>query len=171
MVGHRGYMQCSSSSSNRGEDTLAKALVVYYSLHGNTEKVAKALVAGLESGGCDASSASVDSVNLDSLGDTDLLCVGTPVHAWNAARPAKEFLGRLKGVEGLDGKKAFAFDTKFRSRFSGSAGGKVEKKLKGLGLEIVMPAKSAIVLGTEGPLEEGAEDTFRQIGAELAGVL
>jgi flavodoxin len=147
---------------------LAKALVVYYSKFGNTEKIAKAVAAGLQSGGMDADTAKVDTVNLDELSEIDLLCVGTPVHAWNVSKPAKEFLERLKGLEGLSGKKAFAFDTKFKSRLAGSAGGKVEKKLKEMGFVVAKPASSAIVLGQEGPLEEGAEETFRQIGLELA---
>ena len=150
---------------------LARALVVYYSKFGNTEKIAKALAAGLQSGGIDTDTAKVSDVKYDELEEIDLLCVGTPVHAWSISKPAKEFLERLKGLEGLSGKKAFAFDTKFKSRMAGSAGGKVEKKLKSLGFTIAKSAESAIVLGQEGPLEEGAEDAFRQIGAELAGMM
>jgi flavodoxin len=136
---------------------MTKALVVYYSLYGNTEKVANALAAGLQSGGCDVETAKVDAVKFDSLSKIDLLCVGTPVHAFNISKPAKEFLERLRSQEGLSGKKAFAFDTK--------------KKLKQLGFEIAKPAKSAVVKGREGPLEAGAEETFKQIGAELARMM
>jgi flavodoxin len=150
---------------------LAKGLVVYYSRFGNTEKIAKAVAAGLQSGGMDADIAAVDEFNLDDIVGIDLLCVGTPVHAWNISKPAKEFLERLKGLDGLSGKMAFAFDTKYKSRMAGSAGGKVEKKLKSLGFTIAKSAESAIVLGQEGPLEEGAEEAFRQIGAELAGMM
>jgi hypothetical protein len=74
-------------------------------------------------------------------------------------------------VEGLSGKKTFAFDTKMKSRLAGSAGGKIERKLKDLGLTIAKPSESAIVKGREGPLEESAEETFKQIGAELARML
>lgn len=150
---------------------LARALVVYYSKFGNTEKIAKALAVGLQSGGIDTDIAKVSEVKYDELEKIDLLCVGTPVHAWNISKPAKDFLERLKGFEGLSGKKAFAFDTKFKSRLAGSAGGKIEKKLKGLGFAIAESARSAIVLGNEGPLEEGAEGTFRQIGEELANTM
>ena len=150
---------------------MAKGLVVYYSRFGNTEKIAKAVAAGLQSGGMDADIAAVDEFNLDDIVGIDLLCVGTPVHAWNISKPAKEFLERLKGLDGLSGKMAFAFDTKYKSRMAGSAGGKVEKKLKSLGFTIAKSAESAIVLGQEGPLEEGAEEAFRQIGAELAGMM
>jgi len=149
---------------------VVKALVVYDSVYGNTEKVAKALSAGLESGGVDVDIVKVDAVKFDKLGDIDLLCVGSPVHGWNASKPVKELLERLKSVEGLSGKKAFAFDTKMKSGLAGSARGKIERKLKDLGLTIAKPSKSAIVKGREGPLEESAE-AFKQIGAELAKTL
>jgi flavorubredoxin len=147
---------------------VVKALVVYDSVYGNTEKVAKALATGLESNGVDVELVKVDAVKFDELGEVDLLCVGGPVHAWSASKPVKEFLERLKSVEGLSGNKAFAFDTKLKSRLAGSAGGKIERKLKNLGLTIAKPSESAIVKGKEGPLEESAEGTFKQIGAELA---
>jgi flavorubredoxin len=147
---------------------VVRALVVYDSVYGNTEKVAKALAAGLESGGVDADVVKVDTVKFDELGDIDLLCVGSPVHGWNVSKPVKEFLERVKHVKGLTGKKGFAFDTKMKSRLAGSAGGKIERKLKDIGLTIAKPSESAIVKGAEGPLEESAEGTFKQIGAELA---
>jgi flavorubredoxin len=150
---------------------VVKALVVYDSMYGNTEKVAEALAVGLESGGVDVHVVKVDGVKFDEIGDVDLLCVGSPVHGWSASKPVKEFLGCLKSVEGLSGKKAFAFDTKMKSRLAGSAGGKIERKLEDLGLIIAKPSESAIVKGREGPLEESAEWTFKQIGAELAKIL
>jgi flavodoxin len=150
---------------------MTKALIVYHSLFGNTEKVANALATGLQSGGCDAETVKVDAVNFSSLSDVDLLCVGTPVHAFNISKPVKEFLEQLMNQKDLSGKKAFAFDTKMKSRLAGTAGGKIEKKLKELGIEIIKPAKSAVVKGREGPLEEGAEETFRQIGVELAKMM
>jgi flavodoxin len=150
---------------------MVKALVVYDSLYGNTEKVARALAAGLESGGVDVDVVKVNAVKFDELGEIDLLCVGSPVHGWNASKHVKEFLERLKSVKGLSGKKAFAFDTKMKSRLAGSAGGKIERKLKDLGLIIAKSSESAIVKGREGPLEESAEGTFKQIGAELAKML
>ena len=75
---------------------MVKALVVYDSVFGNTEKVAKALAAGLESGGVDVNVVRVDAVRFDELGGVDLLCVGSPVQGWNASKPAQEFLERLK---------------------------------------------------------------------------
>jgi flavodoxin len=150
---------------------MMKALVVYYSVYGNTEKIAKALAAGLESSGVDVDVVKVDAVKLDESVSVDLLCVGSPVHAWGASKPVKEFLERLKKAKDLSGKKAFAFDTKMKSRLAGGAAGKIEKKLQDMGLTIVKPNASAIVKAREGPLEETAEETFKQIGMELAKML
>jgi len=146
-------------------------MVVYYSMFGNTEKVAKALAAGLQNGGVDVDVVKVADVNYDEMGKVDLLGVGSPVHGWNPSKPVNEFLAQLKSVEGLSGKKAFAFDTKMKSRLSGSAGGKIERKLKDIGLTIVRQSESAVVEGREGPLEESAEGRFKQIGMELAKML
>lgn len=44
---------------------------------------------------------------------------------------------------------------------------KIEKQLKKLGIRVVKPHFSAVVLGTEGPLEEGAIDKARQTGIEI----
>jgi flavorubredoxin len=150
---------------------VVKVTVVYYSMFGNTEKVAKALAAGVESGGADVDVVSADAVRFDELGKVDLLCVGSPVHGWSVSKPIQEFLERLKSVKGLSGKKGFAFDTKMKSRLAGNAGGKIERKLKDIGLTIVRHSESAIVEGREGPLEEGAEEAFKQIGTELAKML
>jgi flavodoxin len=141
-------------------------------VYGNTEKVARALAKGLEDGGVDIECVRVYAVKFDELSGYDLLVVGSPVHAWSASKPIKAFLEPLKSVEGLSGKKAFALDTKMsRSRLAGNAGGKIEGKLKSLGLTIVKPHASAVVKGREGPLEIDAEETFKQLGAELAKMM
>ena len=150
---------------------MVKVLIVYYSMFGNTKKIAESLAEGLRSGGVDSSVVKAEVVRFDELCEFDLLCVGSPVHAWSVSKPVEEFLERLKSVKDLSGKKAFAFDTKMKSRFAGSAGGKIERKLKDLGLTIAKPSESAIVKDREGPLEEDAEETFKQIGTELAKML
>jgi flavorubredoxin len=151
---------------------LGKALVVYDSVFGNTEKVARALARGLEDGGVGVECVRVDAVKFDELSGNDLLVIGGPVHGWNVSKPIKEFLERLKSMEGLSGKKAFAFDTKMgRSMLAGDAGGKIERKLKSLGLKIIKAHASAVVKGRQGPLEEGSEETFKQLGTELAKMM
>lgn len=153
----------------RGEQVLGKALVVYDSVYGNTEKVAKALAKGLGDSGVSVDTLKADMVKFDELTKYDLLAVGSPVHAWNVSKPMKEFLDHLKNVQDMRGKKGFAFDTKNnRSSLAGDAGGKIEGSLKKLGFTIVKPHATAVVKGREGPLEDGTEEAFTQIGAELA---
>ena len=150
---------------------MVKALVVYDSLYGNTEKIARALEKGLGNGGATVDSVRVEVVEFDKLSGYDLFVVGGPTHSLGVSKPMGTFLERLKSVEGLSGKKAFAFDTKYKSMFAGSAGAKIEGKLKSLGLSIIKPHASAIVKGKEGPLEEGAEETFKQFGVELVKII
>jgi len=96
-----------------------------------------------------------------------LLAIGGPTQGFGLSKPMKDFLEKLKGVD-LKEKKAFAFDTRMKSRFAGSAGKGIEKRLKKLGMSLIKPHSSAIVKGREGPLEEGAEATFKQIAADMA---
>ena len=100
---------------------MSKALVVYHTVYGNTEKVAKALEKGLEGSGVDVNCVPIDAVELDKLSGYDLLVVGGPTQNLGASKPMQAFLERLKSVTGLSGKKAFALDTKYKSRFAGSA--------------------------------------------------
>lgn len=46
---------------------LSKAAVVYYSMFGNAEKLAKALAAGLQSGGVEVDVANVDAVRFEEI--------------------------------------------------------------------------------------------------------
>lgn len=149
---------------------LAKVLVVCDSVYGNTEKVAKALASGMETAGVEVDLAKVADVDFGRLGEYDLLAVGAPTQAFGVYKSVQEFLERLKSAN-LKGKKGFAFDTKLKSRLAGSAAKGIEGRLKDLGLTVVKPRASAIVKGREGPLEEGAEETFKQIGAELAKMM
>lgn len=144
-----------------------KAIVIYGTQFGNTEKVAKALASGIREQGVQVDCVRVDEVDINKLAEYDLLAIGGPTLAFGMSKPMKDLLGKLKGIE-LRGKKAFAFDTKVRFMFAGSAAKAIEVKLKRLGMSIVRPCSSAIVKGKEGPLEEGAEEMFKQIRAEIS---
>lgn len=147
---------------------MAKVLVVYDSVYGNTEKIARALAEGVQSSGVEVNLVKTNDVDLGKLGDYDLLAFGAPTQAFGIYKAMKDLLERLKTIEGLKGKKGFAFDTKLKSRLAGSAAKGIEQRLTDLGLTMVKPRASAVVKGREGPLEEGEEEKFKQIGAELA---
>lgn len=152
-----------------------KAIVAYDSGFGNTEKIAKALAAGLQDGGIDADTARVDGIEAGELAGCDLIAVGGPTHIIGASKPMKEFLERLKTVD-LRELKGFSFDTRNESRmnsrrwlmFENSAARVIESALRKEKMDIVRPRRSAIVEGREGPLHEGMEEAFRRIGVEIA---
>lgn len=150
---------------------MKKAIVIYDTIYGNTEKVAKALASGMSEQGVQADSIGVGKVDINRLKEYDLLAIGGPTHAFGISKPMKGFLKKLKNVEEVKGKKAFAFDTRMKIRIAGSAAKKIEKELKKLRMNIVRSSSSAIVLGSEGPLEEGTEDKFKQIAGEIVKLI
>jgi flavorubredoxin len=150
---------------------MKKAIVVYDSIYGNTEKVARALAQGLEnSGTVKAEVIRADIADATRISDYDMIIIGAPTHAWKPSQKAREFLGRLD-ASSLRGKKGFAFDTKYRSRLAGSAAKKIQSTLSKLGAEIVTDSVSAIVTGSEGPLEKGTEEKFTDIGFKISRLI
>jgi flavodoxin len=152
---------------------MTRACVVYDSRFGNTERIAKALEAGLREAGVETTCAVSRDVKPDSLMQYDLVCIGAPTEAFSAFKPTKEFLGRLEGAS-LSGKRAFAFDTRVDWRLSGSAAKYIEKELEGLGLQIAAPRESAFVSTvreggtiTGAKLKKGEEKRFEEVGRKL----
>jgi len=147
---------------------MKNAIIVYDSLYGNTEKVARALAQGLEkSGSVKVTLSRANEADVSRLVGYDLILVGGPTHAWNASEPIRKFLDKI-GESALKGKKAFAFDTKMKSRLAGSGAKHIEERLSKLGAEVMKERMSAIVKGKEGPLEDGSESKFTSIGLEIA---
>ena len=147
---------------------MRSAIIVYHSVYGNTEKVARALAQGLEkSGSVKVTLSRADEADVGKLTGYDMILIGAPTHAWNASEPIRKFLDKI-GESALKGKKAFAFDTKMKSRLAGSGAKHIEERLSKLGAEIVKERMSAIVKGREGPLEEGSESRFTSVGLEIA---
>lgn len=154
----------------RGDDKTKKAIVIYDTNFGNTEKIAKAIAEGMEEQGVKVDLINAEEVDASKLGEYDMLAVGGPTHVHGVSKPMKAFLERLRSVD-VKGRKAFAFDTKMKAWWAGSAAGGIQKGLKKARMSILKPHSSAIVTGREGPLEEGMEETFRQIGAEIAELI
>jgi len=144
-----------------------KTLVIYDSMFGNTEKVARALASGMREQGIAVDCVRATAIDVGTLEAYDMLVIGGPTHAFGLSEAMKTLTKRLKDAD-VRGKKAFAFDTKLKSRFAGSAGKGIEQRMKQHGMTVVKPHVSAIVLGREGPLKEGTEEQFKQIGIELA---
>lgn len=144
-----------------------KAIVVFDTKFGNTERVAKSIAKGIENRGISSSCLAIGSVRPETLKECDLLVIGAPTQQFTASKPMKEFISRLEAEEGLDGKMFFAFDTKLPSRFSGSAAKYIESRLLRMGLHEIAERSSAVGRGSEFRLDEGELERFERLGEEL----
>jgi len=153
---------------------MSKAIVVYDSRFGNTEKIARALALGIEKQGVNVDCRKVDEVDVAELVEYDFLAVGGPTHIASMSEPMKGFLEDLKKVD-ISDKIGFCFDTRNRSRFNrfdlNSAAKRIEKKMKKMKVKMIKPRESAIVEGREGPLEKEAEEAFDRLGTEIAALI
>ncbi len=122
--------------------------------------------------GVEAESVNIKQSRVDRLTGYDLLALGAPTQYFTASKPLKIFLEQLKGLD-LKGRRGFAFDTRLDSRLSGSAAKFIEKRLQELGIDIIRPRASALVVCEKGAkpedtmLKDGMEDLFESIGKEL----
>jgi flavodoxin len=151
-----------------------KALIVYdsVSVNKNTEKVAETIRDVLKAKGIEVQSIYVEDVGTSTVKDFNCLVVGSPTHAWKETPLIKKFLDSLK-AESFAGKKAAAFDTRIKSRLSGSAVDGVEKRLKQLGFKIAVQGLAAYVEEKEpNPvLVDGELDKAKKFAEDLAKVL
>ena len=170
---------------------MVSAVVVYESLFGDAEKIARAVAEGL-SGSLDVEViAAVDAP--PELGpDVRLLVVGGPNHAMSMPRQAtregavKQYGAEIADTstglhEWLDGAQVSrglsgaAFDTrmdhpKLITKMD-HASRTEEKLLHKLGATLAAPAEHFHVVDTKGPLAAGEEDRARQWGAALAEIV
>lgn len=131
-----------------------KALVIYDSLYGNTEKIAKAIVGAINN---EVRVLSVGEVNPDEIKILDLLIIGAPTHGGQASKPMQEFLNRIPSAS-LNGIKVAAFDTRSTTKWVkifGYAAGRIARNLKNKGGNLVISPEGFFVTGTKGPLKEG----------------
>ncbi len=143
-----------------------KAIVVYDSLYGNTEQVARIVGAALkEQGAVDVKR--VGEVRSDELDGLSLVVIGSPTQQFRPTQAMRDFLdsiakGRLVGV------KVAAFDTRltwaeiekspplpFFVRIYGYAARRIAKKLQQKGGMLVAKPEGFFVEGMKGPLSEG----------------
>lgn len=101
---------------------MKRAVILYWSSTGNTEKVAFAIKDGLKDAGLDVSLLkTTQGQNIDYF-DYDLVCVGVPSIQWHPPKPVAKFLlkkfdeykkqGKIKtGAPTVPGKNALIFCT------------------------------------------------------------
>ena len=131
-----------------------KTLVVYDSLYGNTEQIAKAI--GDAVGG-EVTVSSVGEAKPSELSTSELLFVGSPTHGGRASPAMREFLDKVQALA-LEGTNVAAFDTRLSTRWVGIFGfaaGRIAKSLEKRGGTLVLSPEAFYVKGTKGPLKEG----------------
>lgn len=163
-----------------------KALVVYESMFGNSEAIARAIADGI---GDIGEVTLADVATMPSTAGMDLLVVGAPTHAFSLSRPAtREDAQRQASIrpgaaavglrEYLDVSPmltdlaAAAFDTRInKPLLPGSAAHKAHRRLRRLGCRMLAPAESFHVASTTGPLLDGETDRARRWATRLAAML
>lgn len=131
-------------------------LVVYYSKFGNTKQVADA-IAQSWSAIAAVREISADQLLASDINNIDLLVVGTPTHGANLPKTLRSILEMLpKGI--LKGVCVAAFDTSLNMNWFVNlftAAKPLNRKLRQLGGEQIVPPKSFFVAGQQGPLCDG----------------
>jgi len=131
-----------------------KALIVYDSVYGNTEKIAKAI------GGAIAGEVKVlrmGEVNSSELKTLDLLIVGSPTQGGRPTPAIQDFLNKVS-EPAIKGINVAAFDTRFSTRLVGIFGyaaGRIADSLKRKGGTLILSPEGFFVKSKEGPLKEG----------------
>ncbi|HEY3374055.1 MAG TPA: flavodoxin domain-containing protein [Candidatus Aquicultor sp.] len=126
-----------------------KALVIFDSTFGNTQKIAETIAKEL-----DTKAVPVSKVATKELNDLDLIVVGSPIISWKPSESMGKFLASL-GRDQMKNVKAAAFDTRIRLFVHGDAATKISQALAEAGAEIVTEPQAFKVRGTEGPLLGG----------------
>jgi len=130
-----------------------KVLVVYDSVYGNTEKIARAIGEAVTG---DVKVLHANDANPAELEGIDLLIAGAPTQAGRPAPAMQRFLKRVT-ENTVNGMSVASFDTRISAKWVGIFGyaaGKIGKNLKKKGGNLVFPPEPFFVEGTEGPLKE-----------------
>jgi flavodoxin len=148
------------------------ALVVYDSLYGNTERIARAIGDALaDRAGDKARVVRPGGVDADDVEAVDLLIVGSPTHGGQATEAIQGLLTRLEGTLPA-GTRVAAFDTRLATRLVaifGYAAGRIGRALEEAGGTLVAPPEGFVVKGKEGPLRDGELERAADWARELMG--
>jgi flavodoxin len=159
-----------------------KALIIYDSYFGNTEKIAHAVSAGL-SESAEVNTVKVGQLSPGHLAGIDLLVVGSPTRGFRPSDGIKKYLKGLPAGS-LKGMRVAAFDTGFSPqkikainnillttlvKIFGYASKSMVKTLAGKGGTLACEPEGFFVKESEGPLEEGELERAEAWGRALAG--
>ena len=136
-----------------------KALIVYDSVYGNTEKIARAIAEAITPSN-EVKILRAGEANPLELVSIDLLIVGSPTHAGRPMPATQDLLNKVPKLS-LQGINVAAFDTRIPTKLVGVFGyaaGRIAGNLKRKGGTLIAPPEGFFVTGSKGPLKEGELD-------------
>ena len=151
-----------------------KTLVVYDSVYGNTEEIAKAIGDAISG---EIKMVHISAENLKELAGIDLLIIGSPTHGGRPTPAIQDFLDR--GLEtAIKGINVATFDTRYSTwlvRIFGYAAEKIAGTLRKKGFVLILPPEGFFVKSKKGPLREGeleravnwAKEITKQSGSNM----
>ena len=144
-----------------------KTLVVYDSVHGNTERIALSIGDAIGGEVSIVREGVVDPSNLEGL---ELLIAGAPTYGGRPTQPMQDFLSKV-GAHALEGLSIAAFDTRLTAKWVavfGYAAPRIAAALEEQGGTLVGSPEGFFVSGTRGPLKEGEVERAAGWARELA---
>ena len=151
---------------------MAKVIVVYDSLFGNTRMVAESIIEGMSKvSGIETTLSKPKEVDLNQLTKYDAILVGSPNHVGGATMTIRRFIGKLGKID-LGGRLIAVFDTYMGKEFE-KAVKKMEKRIgeKAPGLKLAAPGLSIKVKGLRGPIVEEELPKCEEFGVKIANQL
>ncbi|HXZ94307.1 MAG TPA: flavodoxin domain-containing protein [Dehalococcoidia bacterium] len=133
-----------------------KALIVYDSVYGNTEKIARAIAEAIAPSN-EIKVLRASEANPSELSSINLLIVGSPTHGGRPTPAIQDFLNKVPQLS-LQGINVAAFDTRIPTKLVGVFGyaaGRIAGNLKKKGGTLIASPQGFFVIGSKGPLKEG----------------
>lgn len=148
-----------------------RALVVYDSVYGNTEQIAKEIANGI--GVQNVKTLRASEAGAADLSGVELLVVGSPTQGGRPTKAVQDFLKAIPS-DSLKSIKTAAFDTRITkggtgtfAKIFGYAANRIESDLKSRG-SVHLSSEGFAVKGRAGPLHDGELERGRGWGSGLA---
>ncbi len=144
-----------------------KTIVIYDSVYGNTEAIARAIGDAL---GLETKVFKINEIDLSQISSGDLLFIGSPTQGGRPTKAMQDFLNKIT-EESLKGVQIAAFDTRLSSKMVGLFGyadGKIADNLKKKGGIIKGKPEGFLVKGTKGPLLDGETERAVRWAKDIA---
>ena len=143
-----------------------KTLVVYDSMFGFTEKIAKAIASGISG---DVKVLRFTEIKTGDIEGADLMVVGSPTQGGRPLKPIQKWLDDLSEAV-IKGKKVAVFDTRVPAKWVkifSFAATRIAAVLNKKGAKLVGEPSGFFVKASKGPFVDGEEARAREWGRKI----